>query len=121
MTAKIAHAALMAAALALGAPAALSAATGTGEATRYQKIATIAPGQAVTLRGVVARITDEDEFILADPSGQIRVYVGPNMVPAAPGETITVSGRVDDDFPLEIYATLIIRADGTQVPLSHRN
>lgn len=120
MKPKFALAALMSATFAFAAPTLVLATTGKGEMALDQKIASLAPGQQVTLRGVVLRITDEDEFILSDASGQIPVYVGPNMVPAAQGETITVSGRVDDDFPREIYATLIIRADGTQVPLSHR-
>lgn len=81
------------------------------------EIAALVPGQAVTLRGVVQRITDEDEFILSDASGRVPVYVGPNLVPATTGETITVIGRVDDDGPREIYATRIIRADGTEVAL----
>lgn len=89
-----------------------------GDASVTQ-IAAILPGQEVTLRGVVQRITDEDEFILSDTSGRVRVYVGPNAVPARVGEAITVSGRVDDDAPREVYARLIIRADGTQVALSH--
>ncbi|WP_439137252.1 NirD/YgiW/YdeI family stress tolerance protein [Roseicyclus sp.] len=120
MKPKFALAALMTATFAFAGPALVSAAAGKGEMAQNQKIAALAPGQEVTLRGVVLRITDEDEFILSDASGQIPVYVGPNMVPATQGETITVSGRVDDDFPREIYATLIIRADGTQVPLPHR-
>lgn len=83
-------------------------------------IAALVPGQEVTLRGVVLRITDEDEFILSDASGRVPVYVGPNRVPAKVGETITIKGRVDDDGPREIYARLIIRADGTEVALSQR-
>ena len=116
----VAQAAFFAASFAIAAPSLVAAGPSKGEMAQTQKIATVAPGQMVTLRGVVLRITDEDEFILSDASGQIPVYVGPNMVPAAQGETITVSGHVDDDLPREVYATLIIRADGTQVPLSHR-
>lgn len=84
------------------------------------EIAALVRGQKVTLHGVVQRITDEDEFILSDASGRIPVYVGPNAVPATQGETLTVVGRVDDDGVHEIYATLIIRADGTKVVLDHR-
>ena len=120
MNPRFTMAALLAATVTISAPTLATAATGKGDMAPSQKIAGLLPGQEVTLRGVVLRIMDEDEFILSDASGQIPVYVGPNMVPAAQGETITVSGRVDDDFPREIYATLIIRADGTQVPLSHR-
>jgi hypothetical protein len=84
------------------------------------EIADLVHGQEVTLQGVVHRITDEDEFILADASGRVPVYVGPNSVPATMGEAITVVGHVDDDGLREIYARLIIRADGSKVPLSHR-
>ena len=43
-------------------------------------------GTLVTVAGTVERVTDEDEFILADTSGRVRVYVGPNWVPANLGE-----------------------------------
>lgn len=73
-------------------------------------------GTTVTVAGTVERITDEDEFRLADASGTVRVYVGPNWVPANVGETVTVDGFVDNDFgPLEIYARSLTRADGTVV------
>lgn len=82
-------------------------------------VSTLIPGQQVTLAGTVDRITDEDEFLLRDATGTVLVYVGPNLVPATEGEQVTVSGRVDDDGPLEIYATTILRADGTRVALPH--
>jgi uncharacterized protein YdeI (BOF family) len=94
----------------------LAATSGKTDAT----VSTLAPGQTVTLAGTVERITDEDEFLLRDATGTVLVYVGPNLVPAQTGESITVSGFVDDDGPLEIYATAITRADGTRVELSHR-
>lgn len=109
------RAVVLGAALMAGAPAALAQAD-----AQLTEIAALVRGQMVELRGTVARITDEDEFILSDASGQVRVYVGPNLVPATEGEAITVFGRVDDDGPLEIYANRIIRADGTEVALPHR-
>ena len=81
-------------------------------------IAEIRRDMAVTLKGTVDRITDE--FVLRDHSGAVRVYVGPNPVPATPGEVITVIGHVDDDRPIEVYATEIVRADGARVALPHR-
>lgn len=103
--------ALLLAAIPLAMPAAAS------EATR---IADLVRNTNVTVLGTVERLTDEDEFILADASGSVRVYVGPNFVPANPGDTITVRGFVDDDFRLEIYAREIVRADGSTVTLEHR-
>lgn len=78
-------------------------------------------GSMVSVQGIVERITDEDEFRLADDTGTVRVYVGPNWVPAAVGEEVTVDGFVDDDFgPLEIYARSLTRADGTQITFDRR-
>ncbi|MGB0498299.1 MAG: hypothetical protein ACPGID_08160 [Rubricella sp.] len=77
-------------------------------------------GTIVTVSGTVERLLDEDEFRLTDATGSIRVYVGPNWVPADVGEEITVHGFVDDDLIKEIYAREITRADGTVVALSHR-
>lgn len=85
-------------------------------------IADIQRGTMVTVQGTVERITDEDEFRLTDTSGSIRVYVGPNWVPADVGEAVTVSGFADDDLvgPREIYARTLTRADGTVITFSMR-
>ena len=78
-------------------------------------------GSMVTVQGTVERITDEDEFRLTDGSGTVRIYVGPNWVPANVGEAVTVDGFVDDDFgPLEIYARSLTRADGTVIAFDRR-
>ncbi|MDX5382123.1 MAG: hypothetical protein LPJ92_03885 [Rhodobacterales bacterium] len=78
-------------------------------------------GSMVTVQGQVARILDEDTFRLSDSSGAIRVYVGPNVIPAEVGETVTVHGFVDDDpGPREIYARTMTRADGTLVTFDYR-
>ena len=73
-----------------------------------------------TVAGTVDRITDEDEFVLADATGQVRIYVGPTIVPVRPGEAVTVTGIVDDGLRLEIYAREIVRADGTILTCDHR-
>lgn len=78
-------------------------------------------GTMVTIAGNVDRILDTDEFRLSDETGSIRVYVGPNWVPAEVGEAVTVAGFVDDGIgPLELYARTLTRADGSVVAFSHR-
>lgn len=90
-------------------------------AERITAIADAQRGSMVTLQGTVERITDEDEFRLADASGSIRVYVGPNWVPADVGEAVTVHGFVDDDLgPRELYARTLTRADGSVVTFDRR-
>lgn len=84
-------------------------------------IADVQRGTMVTVAGTVDRLLDEDEFRLRDGTGTLRVYVGPNRVPADVGEEITVFGMMDDAFIRpELYAREITRADGTVVELSHR-
>jgi uncharacterized protein YdeI (BOF family) len=79
-------------------------------------------GTMVTVQGTVERILDTDEFRLTDKSGSVRVYVGPNWVPADVGEVVTVRGFVDDDIgPLELYARSLTRADGSVVNFDPRN
>jgi hypothetical protein len=82
-------------------------------------IASLVRGQTVSLSGIVDRITDEDEFLLRDDTGTVEVYVGPNRIPADPGEAVTVIGMVDDEGPMEIYATTLIRSDGTSIDFPH--
>lgn len=86
----------------------------------HTPIAEAERGTMVTVQGTVARILDEDTFRLSDASGEIRVYVGPNFVPAEVGEAVTVHGFVDDDLgPREIYARTLTRADGEMVTFDH--
>lgn len=88
---------------------------------RVTPIAEVQRGTMVTVKGTVERVTDEDEFRLADESGSIRVYVGPNWVPADVGESVVVKGFVDNDLgPREIYARSLTRADGTVIAFEHR-
>ncbi|MGK7871257.1 hypothetical protein, partial [Falsiroseomonas sp. E2-1-a20] len=83
-------------------------------------IADLRRGTMVTVVGIVDRILDTDEFRLRDPSGTIRVYVGPNWVPADVGERVTVRGFVDDDLIKEIYARELVRADGSTMRFERR-
>jgi uncharacterized protein YdeI (BOF family) len=98
----------MAALLTLPAGAALAEVMAIGDLRR---------GMMVTVEGSVERITDEDEFILADTTGSIRVYIGPNPMPLHAGDSARVEGFVDDDLRMEIYADRITMADGTVVTL----
>jgi uncharacterized protein YdeI (BOF family) len=100
--------------------AAVFLAASPAAASETTRIADLVRNTNVTVVGSVDRLTDEDEFILADASGSVRVYVGPNFVPVNPGDTVTVRGFVDDDFRLEIYAREIVRPDGSTVTLDHR-
>ncbi|MEE4346495.1 MAG: NirD/YgiW/YdeI family stress tolerance protein [Paracoccaceae bacterium] len=95
-------------------------ATSAAWANPITTIADAKRGTTVTVQGTVERITDEDEFRLADASGQIRIYVGPNWVPADVGEKVTVNGFVDDDpGPREIYARSLTRAGGSVITFSY--
>ena len=96
---------------------AVSASAVTGEITAIEDLQRDTP---VTVQGTVDRITSSDEFYLRDETGAVRVYVGPNRIPAEVGENITIIGKVDEDRKLEVYAFEIIRADGSRVELPHR-
>ena len=91
-------------------------------ATQITKIEDIQRGATVTLHGQVTRILDEDEFRLADDTASVRVYIGwRNRVSVDVGETVTVTGFVDDDlvnvFRPEVYARTIVRQDGSTIEL----
>lgn len=92
-----------------------------GAVAQVTAIEDLRRGMAVSIEGTVARITDEDEFRLADATGDILVYIGPNAMPVREGETIRVSGQVDDDGPLELYAAEIALEDGRVVALPYRD
>lgn len=103
-------------AVALMAPG-LSAAVDEGLTPNHQRNITaiddIKRGSMVTVKGTVERILDTDEFRLSDASGDVVVYVGyRNFVPVNEGETVTVTGFVDNDLLLEIYAREISHSDG---------
>lgn len=80
-------------------------------------IADATAGSLVLLTGRVERISDDDEFILADATASIPVYIGSHPMAVVPGETLTVVGRVDDDPPRELYAKELRLADGRILPV----
>lgn len=95
-------------------------AASTASAEPITPIAEVRRGEVVTVQGTIERITDEDEFRLADDSGEILIYVGPYWVPAAVGETVIVHGIVDDDpGSHEIYARSLERLDGSLFSFEH--
>jgi len=78
-------------------------------------------GSMIMVQGNVEKILDTDEFRLVDQTGSIRVYVGPNWVPAQVGETVSVFGYVDDGIgPMELYAQKLTKADGSVVQFDLR-
>lgn len=81
-------------------------------------IADLQRNTEVTVQGSVERVTDEDEFILADATGVVPVWTGTTFFTVNPGETVVVTGFVDDDSPLEIYAQQIVRADGSVIAVN---
>src|SRR6056297_3497246 len=93
---------------------ALMVITAAAFANSVTAIGDLQRGSMVTVTGTVERIMDTDEFRLADETGSVRVYIGPNWVPAQVGEKVSISGFVDDGFgPKEIYARSLTHADGT--------
>lgn len=80
-------------------------------------VAEAARGAAVTVQGAVAHVLDNDEIRLADASGDIVVYLGPEPPIIGAGERLTIRGRIDDDGPRELYAREIVRANGDVVVL----
>jgi len=83
-------------------------------------IADLVRGTTATIEGTVERILDEDEFRIADASGRIDVYIGPNIVSFDTGERVTVRGFVDDDLTKEFYARELVRANGEVIRFDHR-
>ncbi|MGJ8605324.1 MAG: hypothetical protein ACSHXH_14465 [Marivita sp.] len=79
-------------------------------------------GTFVTVAGEVTRIMDEDTFRLTDASDDIRIYIGPNRMPVRNGDTVTISGFVDDNLlgPREIYAETALLSDGSTVTFDKR-
>lgn len=87
-------------------------------AERITPIGSVQRNQMVTIFGTVDRVTDEDEFFLRDDSGSIKVWTGNSFFTVQPGERIQVSGFVDDDLLIEVYATEIVKESGDVIQIS---
>lgn len=87
------------------------------DATGVTSISDVTRNTMVTLSGTVQRITDEDEFILEDSTGTIPVWTGNQFFAVSEGEAIRVTGFIDDDLLIELYAQQIMRADGAVVSI----
>ncbi|MEJ6392857.1 hypothetical protein V8J82_06310 [Gymnodinialimonas sp. 2305UL16-5] len=96
--------------LAIAAPAAATA--------NSVPIADLRPEQNATIVGTVEQIVSYDEFVLADQSGSVHIYIGANEMPVAVGDQVHVSGVLDDGLAPEFYARQIVFADGQTVTLS---
>ena len=74
--------------------------------------------QPAHIRGLIEQRLDDDEFLLRDESGVIEVYTTRSWTDYEIGDTVTVSGRLDDDEPVrEFYASSVTLYDGTVVEL----
>ncbi|MFQ6552151.1 hypothetical protein AAD018_007385 [Aestuariibius insulae] len=94
----------------------------TFAASDITSIEDVKRGQTVTVQGTVDRVMDTDEFRIRDSTGSLRVYVGPNWVPADVGEQVTVTGIMDDDLlpRPELYAREITVGDEPPITIEHR-
>jgi uncharacterized protein YdeI (BOF family) len=99
--------------------AALTLAAAASSAEVITPVADLVRSSEATVAGTVHRLTDEDEFVLDDGTGHVRVQVGPSLVPVRPGHKVTVSGLVDDGLRIEIHAREIVGADGTTFTFDH--
>jgi uncharacterized protein YdeI (BOF family) len=84
------------------------------------QISDLRRGSRATIEGVVERVTDEDEFVIADSSGSIQVWTGNEFFTVESGDRIVVSGFIDDDLLKEVYAERIYLEDGSVIEISQR-
>ncbi len=95
----------------------------TGAEEDVREIGSLRRGEFATIRGEVVRYRDYDEILIADASGRIDVYLGEPTAsrwPFSVGDTITITGRVDDDlisFRKDFYATEAVLEDGSVIRL----
>lgn len=82
-------------------------------------IANLENNTLVTLTGQVTRVSQEDEFILSDPTGSVQIYTGKNHFTVFEGEIVTITGLVDRSIIIEVYANEIQHQDGTVTRIQH--
>lgn len=82
-------------------------------------IANLRNNTFVTLTGEVTRVSEEDEFILTDPTGSVQIFTGESFFTVTQGEIVTVTGLVDRSIILEVYAKEIQHQDGTITTIKH--
>ncbi len=96
------------------------------EAPEVQTIDSLRRGTFATIEAETIRYRDNDEILVRDATGRIEIFLGSGAIspPLAVGESATITGWVDDDFfaiRREIYATRIVREDGSVVDLAGRS
>lgn len=95
--------------------------TSAKEADVIQTIDSLKAEITVTVAGTVEKIRDEDEFILKDDTGSIKVWIGPNRMPVEQGDQVTVKGLFDRGIIRhEIYADAITDSEGNVTKLEKR-
>lgn len=100
---------------------ALSIGASAQDTASIQTINSLKSETIVTVAGTVESIRDEDEFILEDETGSIKIYIGPNRMPVQVGDKVTVEGMLDNDIiKREIYAYTITDAEGNVTELDRR-
>jgi uncharacterized protein YdeI (BOF family) len=82
-------------------------------------IAELQRNTIVYVAGEVTRIADEDEFVLTDRSGEIKVFTGNTFFAVELGEILVVRGFVDDGPFQELYAQEILHEDGSSTVVNN--
>jgi uncharacterized protein YdeI (BOF family) len=93
----------------------------TPSAEAVINIGDITRNTPVFIRGVVEEVSDEDEFVIQDATGSVRVWTGATFFTVSLGEEVSVRGFVDDGLLLEVYAQEITRSDGTVLTIDLRD
>jgi uncharacterized protein YdeI (BOF family) len=101
-----------------GAPAPQASATEADAREEATAIGDLTRNTFVVVAGTVERVNDEDEFALMDSTGSVRIDTGTTFRTVTPGESVTVTGFVDEDLLLEVYAQEIRLSTGEVIPIT---